>query len=193
MSLDIIDDEDCYCRLKAGEEGAFRYLIRVYVPVLCHYANKMIMNKVAAEDIVMDTIVKIWEKRDTFQSFGNIKNFFYIAVRNACLNYKRDREREQKKFEVFNEINDDIAVDEIIYAELLMEVRKVIDGLPSKMREIFILSYVQQLNNQAIALQLGLSDQTVRNQKTKALAIIRGKLENMPDIEISLVVLLLLY
>ena len=192
MPADVRDDNDCYSQLKAGNDGAFRYLIRIYGPVLCQYADKLIMNSAAAEDIVTDVFVKLWEKRDSFETFLHVKKFFYTAVRNACMNYKRDKEREQRKYKTFMETNDaSFITDEIIYAELLADVQKAIDGLPGKMRLIFILSYIEQLGNKEIAQQLHLSDQTVRNQKTKALAVIRGKLKYKPTIEIYLALLLL--
>ncbi|MBO9727244.1 MAG: RNA polymerase sigma-70 factor [Chitinophaga sp.] len=191
MVLDVLDDEDCYNRLRAGDEFAFRHLIGVYGPVLCRYADRMIMNSAAAEDIVTEVLVKVWEKRETFNSFNNVKRFFYVAARNAALQYIRDRQREQRKFEAFNEVHNGIAVDEVIYAEMMAELQKAIAALPAKMKEVFILGYVRQLTNQEIALQLNLSEQTVRNQKTKALTILRNKLGYRSHLEIYLAILLL--
>jgi len=191
MVLDVLDEEGCYNRLKAGDEAAFRHLIGVYGPVLCRYADRMIMNSAAAEDVVTEVLLKVWQKRETFNSFSNIKRFFYVAARNASLQYIRDREREQRKFEAFNEVSAAVAVDEVIYAEMMVELQKAIAELPAKMREVFILGYVHQLSNQEIATQLNLSDQTVRNQKTKALSIIRNKMGNRSHLEIYLALLLL--
>lgn len=192
MVLEVLDDEDCYNRLRAGDESAFRHLIGVYGPVLCRYADRIIMNSAAAEDIVTEVLVKVWEKRETFHSFTNVKRFFYVAARNASLQYIRDRQREQRKFEAFNEVYTDVAVDEVIYAEMMVELQKAIAALPDKMREVFIMGYIRQLSNQEIAAQLNLSDQTVRNQKTKALSIIRNKLGHRSHLEIYLALLLLL-
>lgn len=191
MVLEVLDDEDCYNRLRAGDEFAYRHLIGVYGPVLCRYADRMIMNSAAAEDIVTEVLVKVWEKRETFDSFSNVKRFFYVAARNAALQYIRDRQREQRKFEAFNEVNAGVVVDEVIYAEMMAELQKAIAALPAKMKEVFILGYVHQLTNQEIALQLNLSDQTVRNQKTKALTILRNKLGYRSYLELYLAILLL--
>ena len=171
-----INEEECYSRLKAGDEAVFRRLIDIYGPVLCHYSNKIIFDSAAAEDIITEVFVKVWHKRETFDSLTHMKKFFYTATRNASLQFLRNRERDRRKFEVFSEVNADPPVDEVIHAELMADLRQIINGLPEKMREVFILGYVHQLSNREIALQLNLSDQTVRNQKTKALAIIRSKI-----------------
>ena len=182
MKAELQNDEYCFSLLKKGNEESYYYLIRVHAPVLCRYAEGLIFDSAAAEDIVEDVFVKLWQKKAVFDDLDDVKKFMYVAVRNACLNFKRDKEREKKKFEIFASMSrEDIGIDEIIYAELMADVRKAIDGLPEKMREIFILGYINQLSNYEIADQLGLSYQTVRNQKTKALTIIRGILKTQPD------------
>ena len=76
-----------------------------------------------------------------------------------------------------------------MYAELLAEIRKAIDTLPQKMREIFILAYFKKMTNEEIALHLQLSNQTVRNQKATALATLRKALRHkfpLPVIALAL-------
>ncbi|HEY9259314.1 RNA polymerase sigma-70 factor [Chitinophaga sp.] len=182
MKAELKNDEYCFSLLKEGNKESYYYLIRVHAPVLYKYAEGLIFDSAAAEDIVEDVFVRLWQKHTVFDDLDEVKKFLYVAVRNACLNFKRDKERERKKFEIFTSMSaEDIGIDEIIYAELMADVRKAIDGLPPKMREVFILGYINQLSNYEIAAQLGLSYQTVRNQKTKALTIIRGMLKTQPN------------
>ncbi|HRQ50053.1 MAG TPA: sigma-70 family RNA polymerase sigma factor, partial [Agriterribacter sp.] len=80
--------------------------------------------------------------------------------------------------QVYGNETGDSDESEIIYSELLVEIRKSIDALPAKMREIFILSHYKKMSNEAIAAHLKLSHQTVRNQKSKALALLRKWLKH---------------
>jgi len=190
--MKVESDEHCLALLKEGNEDVYRYLIRVYGPVLCSYAEKIVFDRAAAEDIVEDIFVKLWEKHTVFDSLLGVRKFLYMAARNAGLNFKRDKEREQTKHDTYSRLSvESTSIDEIIYAELMADVRGAIDSLPPKMREIFIMGYVNQLSNHEIAAQLNLSYQTVRNQKTKALTIIRSLLKGYPDDHILYVILLL--
>ncbi|MBS0030857.1 RNA polymerase sigma-70 factor [Chitinophaga sp. 22321] len=191
--MEVKSDEHCLVLLKEGNEDIYRYLIRVYGPVLCSYVEKIVFDRAAAEDIVEDIFVKLWEKHTVFDSLLGVRKFLYMAARNASLNFKRSKEREKTKHDAFSRLSTEtISIDEIIYAELMAEVRSAIDSLPHKMRKIFIMGYIDQLSNQEIAAQLDLSCQTVRNQKTKALTIIRGLLKGHPGDRIILYITLLL-
>lgn len=164
--------------LQQGDSSALYYLIRVYAPVLCGYARRIMDDESAIEDIVEETFLKLWDRHASFESFISVKTFLYLTVRNASLNFIRDRKRERLKHAAYSELQlTESATDEVLYAELLAHIRKAIDELPEKMRQIFILSYIEQFSNQEVADKLSLSNQTVRNQKAKALQILRNKLK----------------
>ncbi|HEY0298136.1 MAG TPA: RNA polymerase sigma-70 factor [Arachidicoccus sp.] len=190
-----IDDNNCCEYLQAGKVEAYHYLIRIYFPVLCNYAQTIIDADIqTAEDIITDAFLKSWEKRNDFKDFAHIKNFLYITVKNASFNFIRNKQREKAKHEIFSESylnEEDFAFKEIVHAELMAEVRKAIDMLPAKMRKVFILSYVEQLSNAEIAARLNISDQTVRNQKSKSLSILRSVTKHISSTHLVVVLLLL--
>lgn len=95
----------------------------------------------AAEDIVEEVLIKIWERADHFSTFSEVKGFLYASVRNGCLNILRSRQREQVRAETFLRLHETGAVNctdaEIVYSETLAHIRQSIDALPDKMREVF--------------------------------------------------------
>ncbi|MBX3255978.1 MAG: RNA polymerase sigma-70 factor [Chitinophagaceae bacterium] len=178
MKVDPCNDDDCFQPLQQGDSAAFHYLIRIYFPVLIRYACRVAhVSSAEAEDVVEEVFIKLWERRAQFAGFGEVKGFLYTSVRNGCLNVLRFRQREETRMATFMHLYGSEGRDsneaEIIYSELLAEIRKSVDGLPAKMREIFILSHYKKMSNEAIAARLSLSHQTVRNQKSKALALLR--------------------
>lgn len=177
----INTDEDCYRLLSEGNSDAFYYLIRIYFPIYCNISTKIVSDADAAQDITHNIFIKVWESRKQFSDFEAIKKYLYTAVKNASLNHLRNKQREKARHELFALTHyDTVEADtgEIIHAELMAAVRKAIDQLPAKMRQVFILSYVEQLSNEEVAEKLQLSYQTVRNQKSRALLILRGLLKN---------------
>lgn len=171
--------EDLLHRLAEGDLHCFRSLMEWYFPVLCGFAERFVMDKALAEDIVQNTFIRVWERHTSFENILSLKKFLYVTTRNGCLNALRDRQRAEKRNARFVQqgVEDErFAIDEIIYAEMLAHVRKMMETLPGRMKEVFKLAYVEGLNNQEIADRLQLSPQTVRNQKTRALQLIK---ENM--------------
>lgn len=174
-----ICENNCLPLLKEGNSDAYYYLIRVYFPVLCHFSVHMVKDQMVAEDITNEIFLKLWNNKTDFADFDQAKKFMYVSVKNASLNYLRDRKREEKRHISFSETyleTQDISLTEVIRSELMADVRKAIDSLPEKMRLIFILAYIKQLSNQQIADKLHLSNQTVRNQKAKSLIRIKKML-----------------
>ena len=177
MELHSKNDEQWLRLLMQGEVVGLQHLIRVYFPILRRYAIKVLNTTTFAEDIVEDVIVKMWERKETFTCPDEIKGFLYTSVRNSCINSIRSRQREHARFHAFTQMHEqeaDISFgSEIIYSEVLADLRKSVDTLPVKMREVFILSHFKEMSNQDIANHLNLSQQTVRNQKTRAFRLVK--------------------
>ena len=174
-----INDTNCCALFAKGQSEAYHYLIRIYFPVLCHYANNIVEDQMAAEDIVDEVFIKLWEQKPSFEHINEIKKFLYVAVKNASLNFLRSEKRAEQRHQVFlQKYTEDGASDarELLFHEMLSEVRKALDSLPDKMREVFILAYVKQLSNQQIAETLNLSYQTVRNQKSQSIIRLKKRL-----------------
>jgi RNA polymerase sigma-70 factor (family 1) len=195
MMTKIENDFACLDLLREGKTEAYHYLIRVYFPVLKNYAAKILDDTAVIEDIVDDVFIKVWFNREKFNDFVEIKKFLYTSVRNACLNHLRNIQREKVKHNVFSEVYVNTEVEEgeeLIQSELFAEIRKAIENLPEKMREVFIMAYLEKIDNYKIAETLNLSYQTVRNQKTKALTLIRKSLKHsVTTIQVLMIVRML--
>lgn len=166
-------------QLKNKAPEALQSLIHLYFPVLCRFAQKILHDKAAAEDVTTDVFLTYWQKSPEFDDIQHIKHFLYKSIRNACLNVLRSRQREEARHETFTEIylqDDDAFAREILHAEVLAEIRKEIQHFAPRLRQIFIMAYFQQLSNEEIAQKLNLSNQTVRNQKASALSLLRKKI-----------------
>lgn len=154
------------------------YLFNNYYSRLCYYAFKIINNQEAAKDLVQDVYLSYWNKKTVFETESAIKNFLYLSVRNACLNFIR-HDLVEKKFSentIINSIEQEKGLDHIIKAEVLGEVQKAIEALPDGCKLVLKLAFFEGLKNEQIAQEMGISINTVKTQKQRALQLLRIKL-----------------
>jgi RNA polymerase sigma-70 factor (family 1) len=165
-------------QFRAGMESSLAYFFKEHHRSLCFFASKIVNDPFQAEDIVADCFIKLWNRRDTFETPENIKAFLYIACRNNCLNYLRDLKRRTDAQELyFQQL--DLQSDEILYdiidTEVVDILAREIEGLPDKCKKVFKLIYLEGKNTDEIAAALNLNVQTVRNHKTRAIELLRSQ------------------
>ncbi|SDK65262.1 RNA polymerase sigma-70 factor, ECF subfamily [Pedobacter sp. ok626] len=162
-----------------GDEKALAHFFKLHSKSLAYFTNRMVSDQAEADDIVSACFLKLWQKHENFKTAENIKAFLYISCRNACLDYLASlkvRTVAQEKYITHFETGEDTILYDVIQTEVLDLVNKEIEELPDKMKVIFKMLYIDGKSTSEIAEELGLSIQTVRNQKTKAIAVIKNSL-----------------
>ncbi|TGV03615.1 RNA polymerase sigma-70 factor [Flavivirga rizhaonensis] len=162
--------------------GVFEKIFnRLYSP-LCLFANKYVNDVNYSEDIVQEVFVKAWEKGLYFEDLDKAKGFFYVAVKNASLNFLKSHYSKSVKahppenLEILQTENYFIKETVILEASALVE--KAIEALPPKCREVMKLSF-EGLTNQEIANKLGISFETVKSYKSDAYKKLRKDLAHL--------------
>ena len=146
-------------------ESLFHYNYRP----LCLYALHYLGNADSAEDVVQESFAALWEKLQEGVAISNRKAYLYMMVRNRCLDQLRRKgipTESLKPYDTYGIIEDDDAQERAVIEARLWTA---IDSLPEKCREIFLLSKRDGLKYEEIAQELGISENTVRNQISKAL------------------------
>ena len=130
-----------------------------------------------AEEIVQDTFVRIWQKRNVFQSVGSLKAYLYNSVRNGSLSHLRHSKVERSRIEAiereFTEIQTDDHGELLLHREeIYRQLLQAIDALPTKLRELFLLS-VNGKTSAEIAAEMGITPESVKKQRQRGLARLR--------------------
>ena len=153
-------------------------MFNTYYSRLCYYAYKITNNQESSKDLVQDVFLKFHSKRAEFSSELAIKNFLYLSVKNACLNFLR-HDLVEKKF-AENQVETALAYEEglthIIKAEALVLIKQSIEALPEGCRTVLKFAFFEGLKNEQIAIEMGISINTVKTQKQRALQLLRLKL-----------------
>ena len=174
-------DNDIIDSLRKGDPEALQSLIKLYYSPLCLFADRLLANSAAAEDIVGETFVKLWKKKSDFENHQNLKAFIYITVRNACLNYLKQAKREslsKKQHAYLTGEKEEFVLNEMIRAEVLKEIMHEVNNLPEQCRKVMKLAYLEGMKNQEVARVLNISVHTVKNQKARAIQLLKIRLRD---------------
>ena len=162
--------------LRNGNSQAMISFFNLYYAPLCYFAERMIHDRQAAEDIVEDTFMKLWKKHTDFASIQNIKAFLYITTRNACLNLLKQYQRDalsKRELAYLHGDSDDFVLNSIIRTEVMAEIYRQIEKLPTQSRKVLKMSVFDNMRNHEIAAALDVSIHTVKNQKVRAMQLLR--------------------
>lgn len=146
--------------------------IKKYYKQLCVYALHFVPDTAAVEDMVLEVFVDTWKSQAEVR---DVKAYLFASVRNRCLNYLRKRSLSQVVVDLEELAAEDPADD----AEVESHIWSVLDALPNRMREAFLLSKRDGMRYEDIAARLGISVHTVRNHIVKASRKIRHILEEL--------------
>jgi len=129
-----------------------------------------------AEDLAQDTFVKLWENRNRID-IRTVKSFLYTIAGNLSINYLK---RQQLQYRFLSEVGDTSTrfspEKELIMKEYGNKVMAVIAELPEGSREVFLMNRIEDLKYKEISERLGISVKAVEKRMSKAIQIIRDRL-----------------
>ncbi len=179
-----IDDTALFAQVRAGEANAFAALFQRYYGVLCAFAARYTRSQTAAEDVVEDVFVHLWELRDQLVVRESLKSYLYIATRNRALNRMRDERTQLRGLERVpldaptpGMGQPSPALDEELdAADFARAVAEAIEGLPPRTKQVFVLHRQDGLTYAQIGAALAISPKTVENLLGRALKHLRAQL-----------------
>ncbi|MBO9617462.1 MAG: RNA polymerase sigma-70 factor [Niabella sp.] len=157
--------------VKKDDRQAFDQLFRLFYPRLVKFAIQFLRERQDAEDAVAVFFIRLWQKRNRLPPLDYPETYIYTAVKNTCLNYKRDRKSKTMLHQTDGDAKNYSPEtfqqpDESKELKLLLE--KAIAALPVQRRLIFILVKEEGLKCREAAAILNLSVRTVESQLYKA-------------------------
>ncbi|WP_426441513.1 RNA polymerase sigma factor [Bradyrhizobium genosp. P] len=146
------EDKDLLDRLAAGDEVAFRLLVERHVDRAYAIALRIVGNAADAEDVVQDTMLKVWTHRGRWQhGRAKFSTWLYRVVSNRCIDLCRKPRTENVDTvpEVADTQLDASSLIERNEIGNLLEV--AMQRLPEQQRVAVILSYHESMSNGEIA------------------------------------------
>lgn len=177
---------------QSGHRSAFNCVFDFYYPALCFFATKLIQNVSVAEDIAQEALIKLWEKHTGFHSAKAIRSFLYITTRNACLNFMKRTQSGLKNHQEWAQgwdETEDYVLNQLTRSEAIRELYNMLNALPSECRKVIRHSFIDGMDNRQIAAHLNISIHTVKNQKSRAIYLLKKKLGDKVLLLLSLLAL----
>jgi len=172
-------------RIKANDVKGLELAFNKFYGPLCLYAHQIVNDEGAAQEIVSDLFLKLWNKREYILIKQCLQSYLYRSIHNSCLDYLKSAQTVERNrwIEITEQITTIIGDDEAYILDLLSistienDISNAIEQLPPQCKEIFRLSRFEQYTYTEIAIRMNLSVNTVKTQICRALDFLREHLK----------------
>ncbi|MEM0938886.1 MAG: RNA polymerase sigma-70 factor [Bacteroidota bacterium] len=180
----MTQDNDLFLfdQVKKGNLSSYEVIFKKYYKDLHRFAFSYVREGTIAEEMTQEVFLYIWEKRKKIEIQTTLKTYLFSAIKNKCLNYIKLELPKQQSMTDISEVLLNVSTspkDEGENDRLKRYIQRAIDALPTKCRQIFILSRNAGMTYDEIAEELDLSKKTVENQMGIALRKLRESLINV--------------
>jgi RNA polymerase sigma-70 factor (ECF subfamily) len=170
--------------LRGGDGRAFEELFRRLAPRLTRYASRIVTSESAAQDIVMDVFMRLWRDRRELPPETRLAPYLQTSIRNASISHLRHGRIEDSVREVGAATGWTPGVaagprqpdENLERREARKIVRRAIEELPPRMRQVLELRWFQEMSYKEIARELGIQAKSVENTLARAMWQLRERL-----------------
>lgn len=194
MSTPQYDEKKLLSQVAAGDRNAFTTLYTQWVDGLYRFIFLFTKSKEETEEVLQDTFIKMWEKREKLAEVESFKNYLFRAAKNNLISNVR---RMQIKHRVLSEIKrrqnvyGESTNDVVDYKAYYKIVRQAIEQLPPKRKLIFRMNVENGLSHDEIASELNVSKSFVKGQVYKAYDFVRQYLSEHGEFYFPLLIVLI--
>jgi RNA polymerase sigma-70 factor, ECF subfamily len=157
---------------RVRDTGAFQQLVSHYAGPALGVAQKILCDRVLAEDAVQETFLRVVRCRDRYDASKPFSLWFYTILRNICRDMLRQRRRHMKAM-------GEIAKGAIRATENpghSLDVQDVLQSLPASEQIVLTLRIVHDLPFRDIAAVVGITVEAARKRAQRGLKTLRQKM-----------------
>jgi len=172
-------------RPSTGPCEAWESAFEAHYVALCEYVLRLVGSAEATEDIVQDLFLHLWDTRGPRDGLRLSRPYLYAAARNRALKHLRHRrvveawiDRASREEASASDTPEDL----YLRGELEDALRRAIEELPNRCREVFVLRRRDQLGLNEIAARLGVSAATVKSHLWRAMVLLKERLARSPGL-----------
>ena len=173
------DNDFLLSAVQRGDQKAFDTLFRRYYPILCAYGHRFV-DLEDAEEIVEDSLLWIWENRETLVIESSLNSYLFKMVYRRALNKLAHIDATQRADTRFYEDMQEMLQDTDYYQieELAKRIEDAVAALPESYREAFVMHRFRDMSYKEIAETLGVSPKTIDYRIQQALKQLRVDLKD---------------
>ena len=146
---------------------------------LFRLALRITLNRAEAEDVVQETMIKVWNRRDKWEEIESIEAFCLTICRNIAIDKTKKAENQNLSLADNHEAPDysyaSNPEEQAVQRDRVALIRRLIDELPEKQRSIMQLRDVEGKSYKEIAKILAISEEQVKVNIFRARQTIKQK------------------
>ncbi|MEP0545346.1 MAG: RNA polymerase sigma factor [Rhodothermales bacterium] len=162
------DDRALIEAFQSGDEFAFVALYNRYKAPVYAFCVKMLLDRAAAEDVLQETFVRVYENRERLTRPGSFKAWLFTIARNQCLNQLRRQNRQVSLGDTEPVGRGETPFSNLMKSEQVDLVNEYLGQLKPEYREVIVLREYQNLSYEEIAAVTRNTVSSVKSRLFKA-------------------------
>ena len=150
---------------------------------LYRLALRITLNPAEAEDVVQDTLIKVWNKRDQWNEIDSIEAFSLVICRNLALDKNKRKGHDNLSIEEETNIEPVASasnpLEQTLQNDRIEQVRRLINELPEKQRSCIQLRDFEGKSYKEVAEVLGITEEQVKVNIFRARQSIKQRFEKL--------------
>lgn len=168
-------DKELLMAMSSGDQHAFTILFNRHWKELFSFVHRLTKDESETKDILQDVFVHIWKNRERLYANDSFLPYLNtVAYSNVMMSFRRSKIELQGTDTLLQMVERSMESDDhLLYTEAKQSVDHALEKMPINMRQCFRLSRYEDKSIREIATELGLSEQTVKNNISEALRRLR--------------------
>ena len=177
--VDMQDNRTVVRMLRDGDEDCFHALFRRYYKPLCTYATRFVSLS-RAEELVQDTLMWIWENRNSLLPELPLKSLLFTIVKNKALNSASRNSIRNRVMRELAESYEERFDDPDLYVEneLMQRLTAALRKMPPEFQQTFRMHRLEGMTHREISEALHVSPQTVNYRIGQTVRMLREELKD---------------
>lgn len=163
--------------IRLSDQAAFKVLCQIYYDLLYRFLWRKTRDEETAKDLVQELFLNVWKIRANLEESQSLKAYLYRSANNLAINHLKKKALRQAR------LVDNAAVEQIAGTDERSDFQEyaedALHGLPEEQRLVFMLNKFEGLKYAEIAELLQISVKTVESRMSKALKMLREKLQHL--------------
>ena len=182
---ETLSDEDLVFYIREKDKEAYSYIIDRYKKRIWRYINRLINNPNETDDLTQQTLVNVYVNLNSFDGDKKFSSWIYRIAHNLAVNWIKRKKasisldhnevvasRLSSEIDVFKKVSEN---------EFYEKVTMLINKLPEKFKEPFILRYMEDKTYNEISDILRMHKSTVGTMINRAKKILKKELKKIYD------------
>ena len=172
---------DLLKRLQRNDSDALAALMWLYYDDLHNYGARFTTDEALVKDCIQEIFISLWQRRETADTILSPKFYLLRATKNKILKSLHKNNHTvfpNKEYDFSYEMSiEQIIIEKQVNEEKVQKLRKTIELLTKKQKEIIYLKYYHHLDHAQIAELMNVTRQTVYNLLHETLHKLRSLLK----------------